>query len=113
MEMEPKAGMGQPSYFDIRYPLASVSITNGGVSVATTMSDYFGLKIISVSAAPTIRVYDAVATTAGRLLDIIAVGSNTSSSNILYTPIRARKGIYCFITTGTGCEGMIMFAPKG
>ena len=113
MEMEPKAGQGQPSYFDIRYPLASVNIANGGVSVATTMADYFGYKIIATSAGATIRVYDAVATTAGKLLDIVSVASNTSSGNVLFTPIRARKGIYCMITNGTGCEGMIMFAPKG
>jgi len=102
----------QPSFYDVNYPLASATITNGGVLITSTGADYFGYAILSTSAGATVRIYDNTAS-GGKLIDVFVVVSNTSQAKSLVVPVRARIGLYAQITNGTGAEGVIMFAPKG
>lgn len=102
-----------PSYYDVGYGIASVAITNGTVVVATTAADYIGYSVITTSAAPSIRIYDSTGTTAGNLLDIVIVGSNSATRVDRYIPVKARLGIVASIVNGTGASGVIFYAPKG
>lgn len=102
----------QPSFFDVNYPLASAQITNGGVLITSTAGDYYGFSILTTSAGATVRIFDAT-TASGKLLDVIIVSANTSTSINRFVPIRARLGIYSSITLGTASQGVVVYSPKG
>jgi len=104
---------GDGDDFNVSYGLASSAVTTGNVAITTTESVYHGMAIVAgITASADITVYDAISTTAGNVLDRIAIGAQDSRNQERFKPVMAREGIYV-VATGTGMNGTVFFAPKG
>jgi hypothetical protein len=101
-------------YFDSSYGVSSVAITTSGLlAISSTKVAYFGVSFIASTTNPvTIIVYDAKATTAGNLLDVILIQQGKDRQGERAIPIMAKNGITIGVT-GTGGQGVIFYGPRG
>ena len=103
----------EPSMYDVAYGVVSVAITATGVTiVATTEGNYHGLKIITNTAATTVKVFDSKSAATGNLLDVAVIGVTTGTSTHTWIPTKAKVGIVVSVT-GTGASGIAFYGPKG
>lgn len=100
-------------YFDVGYSLASASITNGIVIVATTAAAYHGFTVVCSSAGGLFKVFDSISATSGNLIDVVQFGATVNTSSNRFIPVQARKGLVVQVITGTGIQGSIFYGPKG
>jgi len=99
--------------FNVSYGVATVAITTGNVSIATTQCAYHGISVVAgTTATADITIYDAISAATGKVLERLIVRARDSRLNERYTPIVAKYGMY-IVATGTGLTGTLFFGPKG
>lgn len=107
-------GGDQPSYFNVKYGKASVSLTGtSAVIIATTQAAFHGMSIICASTEPcTVFVYDSTGSASGNIVGMISLPSSTSTQYDLNTPTIAKFGLVA-VKTGTSSKASIFYGPKG
>lgn len=113
----PAGGFGggdQPSFFNVRYGKASMSLTGtSSLIIATTQSAFHGMSIVTTSGeACTVMIYDSTGSASGNLLGLISLPGNTGTQWDLNTPTMSRNGIVA-VKTGTSSKVTVFYGPKG
>lgn len=113
----PSAGRNdQPSFFNVKYGKASISLTGTNSSIiATTQGAFHGMSIITTSGeACQVSVYDSTGSTAGNLVGLMSIGGGAATGTQwdLNTPTMARYGLVA-VKTGTNSKVVVFYGPKG
>lgn len=104
----------QPSYFNVKYGKASISLTGTAVLIiATTQSAFHGMAIITTNTEDcTVIVYDSTSSASGNIVGMLSLPSSTGTHYDLNTPTISKFGLVA-VKTGTSSKVTIFYGPKG
>ena len=103
-----------PSYFNVKYGKASVSLTGtSALIIATTGGAFHGIGCITTTGeACTVIVYDSTSAPSGNILGMMTISSATGTQWDLNTPTMAKYGLVA-VKSGTLSKATVFFGPKG